>query len=304
VSGGADSVALLECLRTVEGALRIGLAVGHVDHGLRAGSRVDAAFVRDLAAAAGLPCHVRTADVRALARAGGRSIEETARTERYRLLGEMAREAGARVVATAHTATDQAETVLLRLLRGTGPLGLAGVDPDRADGVVRPMLCATRGEVRAWAAARGLAFREDPSNLDERFLRNRVRLRLLPMLRDWNPRADHVLAALADDAAALGAGIRAWAGAALDDPQDAGVGVRIGPGGPDARTPYALIEAFRRVTGAPLGLSRTHLDALVRLGRGPAGRRAHLPRDVEAVRTRAGLELAVRPRTPRTRRSR
>ena len=186
VSGGPDSMVLLRVLADARRVLRIAPVVAHVDHGLRAASRRDAAFVAEQAAALGLPFLSRRVDVRARVRDTGASIETAAREARYEALQAMADEAGARAIATGHTATDQAETVLMRLLRGTGPLGLAGIGAETAAGIVRPLLCVTADEVRRYAADAGIPTLDDPSNRDPRHFRNRVRHTLLPMLRVEN----------------------------------------------------------------------------------------------------------------------
>jgi tRNA(Ile)-lysidine synthase len=190
VSGGADSVALLAACRAAGLAP---LAVGHVNHGLRgAESDADAAFVQGLADQWSLPAHVERAEV-----SPGRNVEATARRARYECLAQVAQALGLRSIVTAHTADDQAETVLLRLLRGTGVAGLAGIPPARRLGgllVVRPFLRLRRADVRHYLDQVGQTYRHDRSNADRRFTRNRVRHELMPLLaRDYNPRlVDHL----------------------------------------------------------------------------------------------------------------
>lgn len=282
VSGGADSLALLDCLLTLHGALGVSLVAGHVDHGLRAASAADADAVATHCRRSGVACRIARTDVRATARDRGMTIEEAGRAERYRLLADLAAASGAGLVATGHTATDQAETVLLRLLRGTGPLGLAAIEPSRGDGVVRPLLCATAEETRGYASERGLPVREDPSNRSRQFLRNRVRLDLLPALRAIEPRVDQHLALLADDSAALASWVRGEARARIVVDADGRISVGravLADGG--ALSAYIVLEAFLAATGAPLGLSRPHVDAVLRLGRfGATGAELHLPRGV------------------------
>ena len=192
VSGGADSVALLLALRELAGRMKLALTVAHLHHGLRgrAADR-DAAFVRRLAQRLGLPLLVERADVRRLARERGVSLEMAARAARYAFLARAARAARAEAVVTAHTADDQVETVLLRLARGTGLRGLCGMARRAQQGdlrIVRPLLDATRSEVLEFLRARGERWREDRSNRDPAFLRNRVRHELLPLLeRRFNP---------------------------------------------------------------------------------------------------------------------
>ena len=297
VSGGADSVVLLHCLVRVRAAIGADLVVGHVDHGLRAGSADDAVFAGGVAAALGLPFASRREDVAGAARGRGLSVEHAGREVRYEALQAMAREAGAGLIATGHTATDQAETVLLRLTRGTGPLGLAGVRARHADGLVRPLLCATREEVRAWGQAHDIQWRDDPSNDDPRHDRNRVRAEVLPALRALNPRLDLALAGLAEDTAELVAWIETQAAAAVVE--DGAGGFVAAASGP--LQPYALIAAWERASGSRLGLARTHLDALVRLARsGMPGAELHLPAGVTARLASGGVRLAREGRRRRT----
>lgn len=191
VSGGADSVALLELLLEARDRLGIVVAVAHYNHRLRGGeSDTDAEFVERLAAAREVPFFGGSA-----ATLHHSNVEALARRDRYRFFEQLARQGSVGKVATAHTADDQAETVLARLLRGGGPAGLSGILPGGREGrVVRPLLEVRRAELRAWAAARGLTWHEDSSNLNLRFLRNRIRHQLLPQLeRDYNPGIVNVL---------------------------------------------------------------------------------------------------------------
>lgn len=200
LSGGPDSVALVHLLLELDrtGALTLaGLA--HFNHQLRgADADADEAFCRALAAEVGRPIEVGRGDVRALARVQGRSVEDAARAVRYAFLEEAADRLSAAAIAVGHTLDDQAETFLLRLLRGSGPRGLAAILP-RAGRVVRPLLDVRRAEIRQYAADRRLAFRDDATNADVRIPRNRVRHELLPYLeREFSPGISDVLAREAD----------------------------------------------------------------------------------------------------------
>jgi tRNA(Ile)-lysidine synthase len=205
VSGGADSLALLHALRALAGPRGWRLAVVTVDHGLRPGSAADAAFVADHAKALGLPALVRTLGPDDLAPHRQAGPEGAARAARYGALWPAADELGCAWLATGHTLDDQAETVLLQLLRGAGPDGLAGMAV-RAGRLLRPLLRARRAETRACCAAIGLAWREDPTNAGDGPLRNRVRQQLLPLLEELRPGATQALARTA----ALAADERAW----------------------------------------------------------------------------------------------
>jgi tRNA(Ile)-lysidine synthase len=183
VSGGRDSMALLEALHTISGDFGLTLHVLHYDHALRDASLDDARFVAETAGRLGLPFHSDRA-----ARLPGESVsEDEARRERHSFFARVARSEKLEAIATAHTADDQAETVLFRLLRGTGTRGLAGIPPVReADGyvLIRPLLEARRGDVAAFLEGRGVGHREDATNAEMRFARNRIRHRILPFLAE------------------------------------------------------------------------------------------------------------------------
>jgi tRNA(Ile)-lysidine synthase len=183
VSGGPDSVCMLETLVRLRRLLRVRLEVFHFDHRLRAGSDADAAYVRRLAARLGLPFHVRVAGD---APARGESVEAWATVRRGDAADDVRRAIGAPVLAEAHTLDDQAETVLLNLLRGTGLDGLAGIWPGSGDrpgsAIVQPMLDVTRAEIEAFCRALRLRPRHDPMNEDPRLLRAAIRHEAIPML--------------------------------------------------------------------------------------------------------------------------
>jgi len=189
VSGGADSVFLLHALHE----LGLAATVLHINHGLRgAESDRDEEFVRDLATRCGLSIHVFIAPVFT------GNTEQEARKFRYDFFAEHIAAGHCEVVATGHTLDDQAETVLYRFLRGAGTAGLSGIRPVTESGIVRPLIELRRDEIRAWLKEREFVWREDRSNLDREFARNRIRLRHLPELAaSLNPALPEVLAATA-----------------------------------------------------------------------------------------------------------
>ena len=191
VSGGPDSLCLLDVLHR----LRYRAVVAHFNHKLRPEADLEAVAVAGLARSLGLPFVSESADVRAFADHEMLSIEEAARTLRYRFLFAQARKYGAQAVAVGHTADDQVETVLMHFLRGAGLAGLKGMtyrsllpnfDPDIP--VVRPLLSLWRSETEAYCRARGLKPHFDPSNADQTYFRNRLRHTLIPELENYNPR--------------------------------------------------------------------------------------------------------------------
>ena len=212
VSGGADSMALLHALHERALRRRWRLTVAHLDHGIRGkASRDDATFVRKAARGLGIPCVIGRAPVPSLAKRAGISLEMAARQARYAFLARAARKTRADYVVTAHTADDQAETFFLKLLRGAGrgalggiretvPLsGLVDVKPAPTQAVVRPMLCVARRDVMDYLHKVGAAWREDLTNADPSFLRNRVRRELLPLLeKDYNPGIRGVVRRMSD----------------------------------------------------------------------------------------------------------
>jgi len=196
LSGGPDSVALVHILRELERDGELVVAgVAHLNHRLRGvAADQDEQFCRALAAALNLPIAVERADVRGLAHEQGRSVEDAARVARYAFLERAADDLGADAIAVGHSRDDQAETFLLRLVRGAGPRGLAGILP-RAGRVVRPLLDISRAELRAYVALRGIESCEDASNADLMVPRNRVRHELIPYLeREFSPGIVDVLA--------------------------------------------------------------------------------------------------------------
>ena len=211
VSGGADSVALLDVFAQLAEPLGLTVHAAHLDHRLRPDSAEDAAFVADLADRLGVAVTLGQAEVAGYAEAAGLSLEEAARRLRYAFLGAVARRVGADRVAVAHHLQDQAETVLLNLVRGAGLAGLRGMTPlaplppapdvwtggwlsgvePGAEGapvmVARPFLWFPRSDILAYVAEQRLPWRDDPSNRDPRFARNRVRHAVLPLLATLNP---------------------------------------------------------------------------------------------------------------------
>jgi len=184
VSGGADSVALLRLFEELHGELGITLCVLHFNHQLRGtDSDADEAFVKSLAVARGLECFAETADVAEIAKQRGWNLEDAARRLRYEFFDRIISQGAANGVATAHTADDQAETVLARMIRGTGLAGLSSIHPVRGK-IIRPLIEIRRDDLRSFLVERKQEWREDATNRDTQRLRARVRHRLLPELEE------------------------------------------------------------------------------------------------------------------------
>jgi tRNA(Ile)-lysidine synthase len=301
LSGGADSTALLDALAWLAKRQAFRLVAAHLDHGLRPGSAEDAAACATLCRALDVPLRLGRADVRARALREGKGLEDAARRERYSFLREVMGQEQAVAIAVAHTQDDQAETVLLRLLRGAASTGLGAMRPRSRD-LLRPLLHVSRDEVLCHLANRGLAWREDPTNQDVAFARNRVRHELLPLLGRFNPnitstlaRAATVLADEADLAAAAGRELLDRIGRAEDG------ALLLDRAGLAAAHPAAARAALRRALdglGGLAGVSAVHVDRLLDLARSPlaSGRRLPLPGAREAVvrfgHLRLGPQLA------------
>jgi tRNA(Ile)-lysidine synthase len=194
VSGGADSVALLHILHRLASKLQVRLTVLHVNHQMRGlESDGDESFVRELAASLGLETAVRQAPVE------GGNVEQEARLARRNFFQRSMEQYQLRRVALGHTRSDQAETVLFRLLRGSGLAGLAAMRMVTEDGLIRPLLTTTGEEVRRWAREEGIRWRDDSSNAESRFARNRLRNEVMPVLaREFNTNLEDALAGIAN----------------------------------------------------------------------------------------------------------
>lgn len=271
-SGGADSTALLLALEELKraGLLGVELTAAHLNHGLRGESaEADARFAETLAREHGFEFVPGRADVGARVSESGDNLEQAARRARYEFLSEAARSVEASAVLTGHTLDDQAETVLLRLLRGSGSEGLGGMRPERSleeGGRVllrRPLLeWARRADTEGYCRARGVEFRADEMNEDERFARVRVRRTLLPLLETFNPRASATLARAAGILREESSALEGFAARLLED-------ARAEVDGIDAsKAAEAWPLRVEVLNGAPAALRRRALRLWVARGRG------------------------------------
>jgi tRNA(Ile)-lysidine synthase len=273
ISGGSDSVALFWLLHALAPDLGLELAgLVHVNHQLRgAESDGDEAFCRRLADRMGLPIAVAAIDVAADARARRVSIEVAARDARYAFFERAAADLGATVIVTGHTLDDQAETVMLRLLRGAGTRGLSGVRPRRGR-VARPLLHVRRAEARDYLIARDEAWRDDASNLDTAIVRNRVRHELMPVLESVAPGAAVVLARTArlaqdDESFLMEAAIKNRPALVVSE-EGSGGPVELDAGTLSLLPPALgrrLIRALAAQVAPGAGLSAAHLEAVLGL---------------------------------------
>jgi tRNA(Ile)-lysidine synthase len=277
LSGGADSVVLLHAIQRVARRAAVSVVAAHFDHALRPDSAGDARFCAALCAR--LKIRLRTGIARGPSPRGG-GPEEAARLARYSFLRRVAREEGASAIAVAHTLNDQAETVLMRLIRGAGAEGLSGMTVWDGE-LLRPLLDVSKSEINSYLDRVGLAHVEDATNVDRRFLRNRVRHDLLPLLRrEFNPQIEETLARTArllrDDART----IAEMAQALLDRSR---------------LSPSAMALDSARLRSAPAGLRRAVIrDAVRRTGGLRSVSAIHLERlDLLLTANRGGSRLPL-----------
>jgi tRNA(Ile)-lysidine synthase len=299
VSGGPDSVALLDVLTRLAPDYGIDLHVAHLNHRLRPEADEEAEFVRALAAERGLPVTVGSADVRALAAREKLSIEHGARNARREFLLRTAESVQAVRIALGHHADDRVETVLLNIMRGAGLDGLAGM---RAASLpfVRPLFDATRAHIIEHIQQRGLPYREDPSNRDPAFLRSRVRWELLPLLQDMRPGCKAAILRLSEVAARDSAWQSAQANMALSrmlverTPRSIVLKLSSLTRELAVMQGHVLRAAVRLLLGDVMDIEQVHIDAALRLaGRGKAGARVNLPRKVIVERGYRSLIVRV-----------
>ena len=294
VSGGADSVALLDLLNGIVTELRLSLVVAHVDHGISSDSRMVGRSVRALAEKYGLPFELAELQL------GADSSETRARRARYGWLREVQRRRGSKYIVTAHHQDDQVETIVLRALRGSAAAGLAGIAARRRGGLVRPLLPFTHAELVSYAAERGLPVYDDPANRDARHVRSWVRTTLLPLLTErLGPRLRSDLLEHGRHAAS---DRRAW-DLVLDVVPDLALGVerdgfavaRASVCGYDNALSVALLRAAARRVGLILGPAKAR--QLARFAERPSGRWLPLgsgwTAEVAFDRLRVGREAAI-----------
>jgi tRNA(Ile)-lysidine synthase len=317
VSGGADSVALLRALLLAAPEIGLVLSVAHVHHGIRgADADADAEFVAALAVDHGLVFHRRDVDTPAAAKENRETVEEAARNLRYAWFRELLASGEAEAVVTAHTLDDQAETVLHKLLRGAWTEGLGGIHPKISEtkgAILRPFLGVRRAEIESWLHSLGQSWREDATNADTAFTRNRLRHELLPALTGYNPQIYSQLANLAviardEDAywqselarilpplLLPGKPVRGGGRAASTDPNESSVAFEIERLPQSAAVRRRILRAAARQLGATLNFDQTE-RLLAMCGPNPS-RRQTLTAELHAERSPRELRL-VRKVTP------
>ena len=306
-SGGPDSTALLHALLALRPSLRLNLHVAHLNHDFRGQeAEDDAAFVADMAGKLHLPSTVDEADPIAYQRERGiSSFEEAAREVRYRFLTNLANSINADAIALGHTTDDQAETILMHVIRGAGLPGLRGMQElthwrdtpnGKAATLFRPLLQATRHETRAYCLELNIPFREDSTNRSLRFTRNRIRLQLLPTLREYNPQVRQALVRIGraatesldflnDQLDAL------WPKISFSRGESVTLfASKLKKLHPTLRA-MALRRAFAQASGSVRRLSETHVKSMLTLAEGSSGKIVHLPGGLAMQSTKDALIL-------------
>nr|MBF0221897.1 tRNA lysidine(34) synthetase TilS [Desulfobulbaceae bacterium] len=301
VSGGADSVALLHVLFRLSKKLKVRLAVAHVNHGLRpVEASEEENLVRHYARDLGLACHVTTIDVKGFAKDNGLSLEESARNLRYAYFDEVLKIESAAKICVGHQADDQAEEILLRLIRGAGRKGLSGMEVIRDGKIVRPLLAVSRAEIVAYLQANSIGWLNDSSNASVDFLRNRIRLELLPYLHEYNPNIGENLRRTAqvlkeEESVLAEISARAYgrtvlvASSSEDGLNVLSVDWKILAGEPIAIQRRVVEKVLITMRMQP---SFTHIDDILRLADSNEGRLLHLPKGLRVVRYSTGLEFS------------
>lgn len=309
VSGGADSAALLLAVEELKthNKLYVAVCVAHLDHGLRNSSRQDALWVKDLATQLGFQAAIGRSKVAEKAHDENDNLEQAAREARYAFLARTAKKFSANYVLTAHTMDDQAETVLLRLMRGSAGAGLAGMDAvrplakDSSVKLVRPLLWARRIETEEYCRIRKVKFRADEMNDDERFARVKVRKQLLPLMQSFNNKIVEALsrtatqlredgAVLINDSEALLRQATVWA--EESETKTPALDVRVLSKAPSALRRRALRQWLAQARGDTRRLEMVHLSAVEKLLEGNVGgRTVQLPRGGRVIRRRSRLEF-------------
>ena len=313
VSGGSDSVALLHALVNLQKSLSLRFHVAHLNHNFREEAEEDARFVAQMAQSLALPFTVQKIDPMAYQKEHRiSSFEEAARQVRYHFLGDVARANKAVAVVLGHTTDDQAETVLMHLLRGSGLPGLAGMkelstlrSPMEEKGLtaLRPLLEVTKEDTREYCHLRGIYFRDDPANLSMRFTRNRIRHQLLPALKEYNPRIGEALVRLARNVSLEQDFLevelaKVWSSVTTIKEEQIVLNRQI------MATLHPLIQslvlrrAYQEVVGDTRRLHYAHLKAMMGHIGAPPGKLLELPRGLRLLSTYTELLLGHDPRNP------
>ena len=273
-SGGLDSTGLVGVMLELRQEWSLHLFLGHFNHRLRPGAAEDERFVRKIAREHALPLFVGSEDVRTFANKNRLNLEEAGRKLRYAFLAEKARKIGGAKIATGHTMNDQAETFFMRMLRGSGLKGLGSISPDVQGQIIRPFLCIEREAIADYVKKKGWGFREDESNLDRRYNRNKVRLDLIPYIQknfepNIVPRIGKIVNILQEEEKILGK----WASGEAEklifsDGEKISLDFHYLQALPEGLARRVVREFIQRIKGDLRGISFEDVDAFLRLEEG------------------------------------
>ena len=306
VSGGPDSVALCHLLHRLRHSLKVELVVAHVHHGLRgAEADQDALFVQNLSQQLGLPVVEQRLEVHSWQKEHGGSLQMAARALRYQCLHQVMAEKGANKLALGHNADDQAEEILLRILRGAGQRGLSGMDPCNHKGIIRPLLECHRQEIMTYLEDHGLAFQQDSSNLKPWCQRNLLRLELLPQLQQaFNSNLNATLLRtskiIREEEDFWESHLASWLKEYSVELGDDGIRLPIRPllETHPAMQKRLLRRVVQQVKGDLRGFGFHHTEILLQLCRSPAAnRQLDLPGEVRAEKSYDWVTVTLRPET-------
>ena len=301
LSGGPDSVCLLQVLKNLKEDLSLDLSVIYVDHGLRPEETArEIEFCKNLCAILNLPFLTKSIDVKSYAKGNKLSRQEAARDLRYRVFEETASGIGAHRIALGHTADDQAETLVMRLLRGTGPAGLSGIPPVRGK-FIRPLIDIKRQDIERNLQKEEIDYIIDSSNLKKDYVRNRIRLSLMPQIKEMNPNIVDTLSRTAaifrEEEKYFEILVAKTLMKLMSRKRDSRIELFLGP--MEAMGKVMLRRTLRRAideTRGLRGISFVHIEDIIELiKKGKAGDRLYLPHGVRAIKAYSTLILTSEP---------
>jgi len=300
LSGGPDSVCLMDVLARLKDEYGIRLYAAHLNHQIRGiDAQKDAMFCMKRCEEEGIICFIKAYDVPAYSREKGLSIEEGARELRYGMFFELQKKLSAGKIAVAHNLDDQAETLIMRMMRGTGLEGLKGMEYSRGDGIIRPLLDVTREEIEAYISQRGLEFRIDSTNLEDIYTRNKIRLKLIPYI-DENFNVDikkalsRMGSLLSDDADYINSCAKAEFDkvCTIDDEWGARIEVAKLAALHDAISSRAVRMAIAAIAGDIKGIQQVHIEYVMELARsGKEGSRIDIPRGLMVIKENGHIAI-------------
>ncbi len=287
LSGGADSVCLTHVLYTLSKEMKFSLSAAHLNHGIRGiEADNDEEFARNFCKGLGIAFYEKSVKAEEIAQNEGLTVEEAGRKARYEFFGEVCKQNGQTAIATAHNLDDRAETVLMRIIRGTGLDGLCGIKFTREDGVIRPLLNVSREEIEEYCRENGLGYCTDSTNSDINYTRNRIRNELLPYLREkFNPNITKSLVNLSESAAADSEFLNSYAkrlyhriGSPMPNRKPVVLHIESIEMVDKAIIPRLIISAAKEAMGEDFALEKKHIEEILLVMNKETGTRLDLPK--------------------------